>query len=157
MDANGRESENEVRTGSVGRGGMLGRVLMLVLPIAAVALLVGCASTAEVARQAGRNAADSTSIESNSTAAASNAVVYIECPGYEVRKPGVYPWRNGVTLTDLIKAAGGLTAFVDRPHIAYVYRGDKHYSFRYESILSGEINDVFLRPGDKVSVIAPTF
>src|SRR5262245_10652326 len=67
----------------------------------------------------------------------------------EVRRPGRFPWTNGITATAAISMAGGLTDFVSS-HSLYVTHSDgsrERYPLTSDYRLT---NDFALRPGDKI-------
>ncbi len=71
-----------------------------------------------------------------------------------VRKPGLYPIRGNVTITEAIAMAGGLRSFADEDHIKLVrFKEDgkrEIVSLAYSDLQSGEIKDIYLRDGDVV-------
>jgi hypothetical protein len=70
----------------------------------------------------------------------------------EVRSPGRYTWVEGMTLTDLIEAAGGFTPFAgDRIRIEH--QDGTRELHHYEEIRKHRKNDPLLRPGDKIWVV----
>ena len=91
----------------------------------------------------------------NLTNPAPGAVVYIV--GHEVHSQGKYPWRDGMTVKDLIKAANGLTEFAGHSGIHITHADGTQDTFKYASILSGKTKDPTLRPGDRVWVSTPIF
>jgi protein involved in polysaccharide export with SLBB domain len=69
----------------------------------------------------------------------------------EVQLPGCYAWTEGMTLTDVIEAAGGLTPFAgSRIRISHVDGTTEVY--RYGQIKKHASKDPFLRVGDRVWV-----
>src|SRR5579863_3081701 len=79
---------------------------------------------------------------------AAKGLVYIG--GHEVIKPGTYPWHDGMTLKEAIKVAGGSTQWAN--NIAIIHVDGTNVHFRYARILSGNIKDPVLLPGDRISV-----
>jgi protein involved in polysaccharide export with SLBB domain len=75
-------------------------------------------------------------------------LVYIE---REVRHAGCYVWINGMKLTDLIEAAGGLTDFAGH-RISIVHADGARSEHRYDHIKKHGRNDPLLSAGDKVWV-----
>ncbi len=71
-----------------------------------------------------------------------------------VRKPGLYPIRGKVTITEAIAMAGGLRSFADEDHIKLVRFKDggkrEIISLAYSALQSGEIKDIYLHDGDVV-------
>jgi hypothetical protein len=80
--------------------------------------------------------------------AATRPCIYIS---REVKKSGVYTWASGMTLTDAINSAGGLTDFARRSRIR-VFRKDHSVveDYNYDEILKHKIQDPLLMPGDRV-------
>jgi hypothetical protein len=69
----------------------------------------------------------------------------------EVQLPGCYAWTEGMTLTDVIEAAGGLTSFAgSRIRISHV-DGTTHV-YHYGQIKKHGSKDPLLRVGDRVWV-----
>lgn len=72
-------------------------------------------------------------------------VIYV---GGEFKKPGVYPWTNGMTLQDAFAAAGGFTEFA--VHRIWLRHSDGSSDrFRWSSARP-LTNNPTLRPGDSV-------
>jgi protein involved in polysaccharide export with SLBB domain len=78
--------------------------------------------------------------------------VYI---GGEVKNPGEKTFRRGLTLTQLIITAGGLT---EKGRVAEIDRDDgrgflvgSHFSLK--DIRSGKAADPLLKPGDRVMIV----
>jgi hypothetical protein len=69
----------------------------------------------------------------------------------EVQLPGCYAWTEGMTLTDVIEAAGGLTPFAG-PRIRISHVDGTTQVHRYGQIKRHGSNDPLLRVGDKVWV-----
>ncbi len=81
----------------------------------------------------------------------SGSIVYVR--GREVHSPGKYLWHRGLTVTDVIKAAGGLSDYADEANIQVIHSDETQDRYKYDMILKGEIKDPVLRPGDQVTVI----
>ena len=71
----------------------------------------------------------------------------------EVKKSGVYTWTSGMTLTDAISFAGGLSDFARRSRIR-IFRKDHSTAkdYNYDDILKHKTKDPLLMPGDRVFV-----
>ena len=66
----------------------------------------------------------------------------------EFRKPGEYPWTNGMTLKDAIGAAGGFSEFATRKLSLWHSDGTaEHYRLGPSRTLT---NNPALRPGDAI-------
>ena len=71
----------------------------------------------------------------------------------EVNKRGIYAWADGLTLTDLIASAGGLTPFAGS-RIRVFHEGETEpEAYEYDDIVEGRSEDPLLRPGDRVWVL----
>jgi hypothetical protein len=60
-----------------------------------------------------------------------------------------------MTLTDAVKAAGGLTPYAERFRIIHTDGTTERY--RYDNIKPHEKNDPVLRPGDTIWIVGGTF
>jgi protein involved in polysaccharide export with SLBB domain len=113
-----------------------------------VGALAGCAGNATTG-----NPAQTDNTTTGNSTQTSPAVVYID--GHEVHSQGKYPWHSGMTVKDLIKAAGGLTEFAAHSSIHITHADGTRDTLRYPSILCGKTKDPVLRPGDIVHVSTP--
>jgi protein involved in polysaccharide export with SLBB domain len=78
--------------------------------------------------------------------------VYI---GGEVKVPGEKTFRRGLTLTQAILTAGGVTP---KASVAQIARDDgrgflAETSFKLKDIASGKTVDPLLKPGDRISIL----
>jgi hypothetical protein len=72
----------------------------------------------------------------------------------EVKRPGVYSWSSGMTLTDAVTSAGGLTEFAGRSRIRLYHKGHSLAGvYDYDRILKHKTGDPALEPFDSISVI----
>jgi polysaccharide export outer membrane protein len=69
----------------------------------------------------------------------------------EVGKPGEIDWREGMTVSQGIAAAGGLTE-AGATRRVMVLRGDEQVRVNLRAVLAGEDEDLLLEPGDRVFV-----
>jgi polysaccharide biosynthesis/export protein VpsN len=71
----------------------------------------------------------------------------------EVKRPGLYTWSRGMTLTDAISSAGGFTEFAGQSRIR-VFHKDHSIAgvYDYDRILKHKTRDPLLEPGDYISV-----
>jgi polysaccharide biosynthesis/export protein len=71
----------------------------------------------------------------------------------EVKRPGLYTYSTGMTLTDAISSAGGFTEFAGRSRIR-VFHKDHSVAgvYDYDRILKHKAGDPALAPGDYISV-----
>ena len=70
----------------------------------------------------------------------------------EVKQPGRYLWRDGLTLTNAIQLAGGPTEFAFRSLLRISHPDGFVERCNYSAIMKGLTNDVALKPGDHVSL-----
>ncbi len=78
--------------------------------------------------------------------------IYIEG---EARKPGVYPYRKGLTLLNACLLAGGFTEFASSQNVRIVRQtpnGQVSKIVDLERVRSGKDRDVRLRPGDLINI-----
>jgi protein involved in polysaccharide export with SLBB domain len=83
---------------------------------------------------------------------AAKQFVYV---GGEVRSPGELPFRAGLTLTQAILSAGGVTPKGDRVQLTRG-RGDgllNLQEFKLREINKGKIPDPLVEPGDRITVL----
>ena len=85
----------------------------------------------------------------------SGPVVFID--GAVVHFHGMYPWHEGMTFRDLLKAAGGLSIYGDNAGIHVTHADGTRNGYRYPRIVSGETKDPVLLRGDKVHLSQPIF
>ena len=69
----------------------------------------------------------------------------------EVGKPGEIDWREGMTLSQGIAAAGGLTE-AGASRRVMVLRDEEQLRINLRAVLAGEVEDMLLQPGDRVFV-----
>jgi polysaccharide export outer membrane protein len=73
-----------------------------------------------------------------------------------VKEPGDVPYREGLTLTNLISLAGGLKEYPDLDDVRVIRNagedGSKTYRVDLGAILDGRANDFPLAPGDRVYI-----
>lgn len=74
----------------------------------------------------------------------------------QVQKPGGYPYRDGMTLTQAITAAGGATGLA-RMTAVQVRRGADQAVINVKRVMRGVESDYVLRPGDQVYVPESVF
>jgi hypothetical protein len=67
----------------------------------------------------------------------------------EVGSPGLYPWREGMTLTDAIEVAGGLTQFAGNK-VRVTHLDGTTAIYRYNKITRHSENDPLLSVGDRI-------
>ena len=79
---------------------------------------------------------------------AQDAYVYVQG---EVRTPGAIPYTSGMTLSQAVMLAGGVTLTASPRH-TYLVRGQATRRFDLRSILQRPAIDPELRPGDIVQV-----
>ena len=70
----------------------------------------------------------------------------------EVHAPGMYPWTNGMRLTDAIACAGGLTDLADRNRVRLSHADGEKEQCLYDFAVKNKSDDPVLRPGDRVYV-----
>ncbi len=71
----------------------------------------------------------------------------------EVRKPGRYPWREGMTLVQAIAEAGGTTTTAVLQYVQVTRTKDgEQYSVPFKDITLGRTADFPLGPGDVIFV-----
>ncbi|MCG8612226.1 MAG: SLBB domain-containing protein [Pseudomonadales bacterium] len=97
----------------------------------------------------------------NRQARRDNPLSIVEIKG-EVKFPGRYPLANGLTLSDLIKAAGGLTesayllrAEINRMQVSQKGADIKHLTVSLEGVLGqneSDSNNIQLTPRDVISI-----
>lgn len=68
-----------------------------------------------------------------------------------VRKPGDVPYREGLTVSRCIAAAGGATEVANIGKV-YLLRGEQRIRVNVRRILAGKEADITLQPGDQVFV-----
>jgi len=70
-----------------------------------------------------------------------------------VNHPGLYEWREGVTVLNAIRKSGGLSECSEASNI-FVWRGHTKLRCIYRHLVSGEIpsENISLLPGDAVHV-----
>ena len=69
----------------------------------------------------------------------------------QVGHPGEIGFREGMTISQCIAAAGGALAGADLGSV-YILRGEKRIRVQLRKILSGRAVDVVVQPGDRVFV-----
>ena len=69
----------------------------------------------------------------------------------EVGKPGEIAFREGMTVSQSIAAAGGLLVTGSKRRV-FVLRGEEQIRVNLATILTGESPDIVLEPGDRVFV-----
>jgi len=73
-----------------------------------------------------------------------------------VKEPGEFPWKGGMTLTNLVTLAGGLQDYPKLSNVRVIRnageKGSKSYSVDLGAIINGDAPDVVLRPGDRVYI-----
>lgn len=69
----------------------------------------------------------------------------------EVKRPGKYPLRPGMTLLQAISAAMGYTDFA-KPKDIQLTRGGKNLQYNAKRIGEGEEKDPIIKPGDNIVV-----
>ncbi len=69
----------------------------------------------------------------------------------QVAKPGEIPYREGLTVTQCIAAAGGSLPIADLGHV-YILRGEQRIRVNVRRVLKGRAADVPVQPGDRVFV-----
>ncbi len=69
----------------------------------------------------------------------------------QVQRPGEVPYRAGLTVTQVIAAAGGATTIADLGHV-YILRGDVRIRVNVRKVLKGKAVDVAVQPSDRVFV-----
>ena len=75
--------------------------------------------------------------------------------GGEVEKDGTFPFQPGMTVTDAIAKAGGMTSLARTWQVVLVRKtenGRKRVIVDYDAINNNEIADVPLQAGDKITV-----
>ena len=133
------------------------RCLLLIAPLAL--LLAGCQTTGapgnttsslKVTNASGSTREPIIALPLSASEANTRPYVYVS---REVRRPGVYSWSSGMTLTDAIASAGGFTELAGRSRIR-VFHKDHSLAGRYDydRILKHESGDPVLEPGDFISV-----
>ena len=136
------------------------RSLLLLVPVALV--LAGCGT--EGAR---RNGNSSTPKPTNTLASGRKPIIAPPLPASdalpaqpyifisrEVKRPGLYQWSSGITLTDAITSAGGFTEFAGRSKIEVVHKDHSVAGrYDYDRILKHKSADPVLEPGDIIHVI----
>ena len=71
----------------------------------------------------------------------------------EVKRPGLYTWSSGMTLTDAIASAGGFTEFAGRSRIRVLHKDHSVAGvYDYDRILKHKAVNPVLAPGDYISV-----
>lgn len=73
-----------------------------------------------------------------------------------VGKPGEIAFREGLTVSRAIAAAGGALATANLGHV-YILRGDVRTRVNVRKVLAGDAADVLVQPGDRVVVDESTF
>ncbi len=69
----------------------------------------------------------------------------------QVGKPGEIGFREGLTLSQCLAAAGGALPTADLGHV-YILRGERRIRVSLRRILSGKQADVIVQPGDRIFV-----
>ena len=69
----------------------------------------------------------------------------------QVGKPGEVTFREGLTISQAIAAAGGASPGADLARV-YILRGDKRIRVSLRKILSGKAIDVLVQVGDRIFV-----
>lgn len=73
----------------------------------------------------------------------------------QVGKPGVFPFRSGMTFVDAVTLAGGPNAIANQAHISLTRRvrnGSKTVTVSFEAIREGRAPDIPLQAGDQIYV-----
>jgi hypothetical protein len=125
-------------------------LLLLLLP----ALLAGCAHPKEPDVQQfvpSARVAPLAFRHETITLRTTNRIFFV---GGEVRQPGRFIWREGLTLTNAIEIAGGLTDFADSDIKLRRSNGsEERYSLRrYHHMISGSAENPVISPNDQVIV-----
>ena|ERR1019366_1573320 len=133
--------------------------LLLAVPLALV--VVGCytegvRSSTSLSAPTGTNASavgrePIIAMPLSASEATTRPAIYIS---REVKRPGVYSWSSGMTLTDAVTSAGGLTEFAGRSRIRLYHKGHSLAGvYDYDRILKHKTGDPALEPYDSISVI----
>ena len=73
-----------------------------------------------------------------------------------VKDPGQFPWKKGMTLTNLVTLAGGLMEYPKLSNVRVIRsageKGSKSYSVDLGAIIDGDAPDPLLKPGDRVYI-----
>jgi polysaccharide biosynthesis/export protein len=69
----------------------------------------------------------------------------------EVTKPGAVLWRDGVTVSQVVSAAGGPTRTANLKKV-YILRGGQRVEVNIKKVMKGQEADVVMRPGDQIFV-----
>jgi len=73
-----------------------------------------------------------------------------------VKDPGEFPWKRGMTLTNLVTLAGGLQDYPKLSNVRVIRnageKGSKSYSVDLGEIIDGGAPDVVLKPGDRIYI-----
>jgi hypothetical protein len=76
--------------------------------------------------------------------------------GREVKNPGYFHWVSGMTLTDAVNSAGGLSVFAARSKIRVFHEFHEKHSlagiYDYDAILKQKAEDPILMSGDYIFV-----
>ena len=67
----------------------------------------------------------------------------------QVAKPGEVAYREGLTISQAVAAAGGALPIADLGRV-YILRGDQRIQVNLRRILSGKAEDVPVKPGDRI-------
>jgi polysaccharide export outer membrane protein len=67
-------------------------------------------------------------------------------------RPGIFPWRKGMRLSEAIAAAGSFAKFAKKSAIKIVRNGRDSIVVDYDEVLEGKIPDPELQPGDVIFI-----
>lgn len=67
----------------------------------------------------------------------------------QIAKPGEIAYRDGLTISQAVAAAGGALPIADLGRV-YILRGEERIQVNLRRILSGKAEDVPVKPGDRV-------
>lgn len=67
----------------------------------------------------------------------------------QIAKPGEVAYRDGLTISQAVAAAGGALPIADLGRV-YILRGEERIQVNLRRILSGKAEDVPVKPGDRV-------
>lgn len=80
---------------------------------------------------------------------------FVSVSGREIKNPGRFEWREGLTVLGIIKMAGGLPEVAEDSGILVEHCGGTQTEYRYSKLLKGKIQDPLLRSGDRVYEAMP--
>lgn len=74
----------------------------------------------------------------------------------KVESPGNIPWKNGITVTEAISAAGGASSSANLREV-FILRGERRIPVNLKRIAQGRLPDILLEQGDKLFVEESVF